>query len=88
MYDKRFCLVKCVKGQWGIIDNELESIDQLILMADNKNSVNGLVLLLNQLWEDKEKFRKERNILMSENYSLENKILALNKKIMDMNGEG
>ena len=55
---KRFTLIQCPNGQWGIIDTSQYITDQLILTSSNKKGTKYLVNELNKLQE--ENIKQER----------------------------
>lgn len=68
MTEKRFRLVKCYNEQWGVVDNSLEEIDQLVLITTSKSGTGYLVNELNKLFDENEQLKQrvkqlEDNIL-------------------------
>ena len=58
MTEKRFTLVKCYNEQWGVVDNSLEEIDQLVLITTSKSGTAYLVSELNELNEENEQLKQ------------------------------
>lgn len=88
MTEKRFIMVKCIYGQWCIVDKTLKD-DQIILLAKSKPNVKYIVDLLNELneqkeyWKEKYKQELEKNSIITVAYDKQGNPHILTKKELE-----